>query len=188
MSVGYGSRYQCCGSASRITSMRTRIQPFTLMLFQVRLFILMLIQVRLFPLMLIQVWHFILMLIRIRLPKMMRIRIRSTSCHNIRIIRMFCLAGSRLRTCPPTPPPSSRQSSPRGSSIRCEEGWKSSSLNMYKIMTFFAFDAPVLLIRDVYSGSRILIFTHSGSRISDPGSKNSNKREGWKNLLSNFFL
>jgi hypothetical protein len=26
--------------------------------------------------------------------------------------------------------------------------------------------------------SRILIFTHSGSRISDPGSKNSNKREG----------
>jgi hypothetical protein len=26
--------------------------------------------------------------------------------------------------------------------------------------------------------SRILIFTHPGSRISDPGSKNSNKREG----------
>jgi hypothetical protein len=25
--------------------------------------------------------------------------------------------------------------------------------------------------------SRILIFTHPGSRISDPGSKNSNKRE-----------
>ncbi len=30
--------------------------------------------------------------------------------------------------------------------------------------------------------SRILIFTHPGSRISDPGSKNSNKREGWKKL------
>jgi hypothetical protein len=27
-------------------------------------------------------------------------------------------------------------------------------------------------IRDVYPGSRILIFTHPGSRISDPGSKN----------------
>jgi hypothetical protein len=37
---------------------------------------------------------------------------------------------------------------------------------------------PVLRIRDVYPGSRILIFTHSRSRISDPGSKNSNKREG----------
>jgi hypothetical protein len=35
----------------------------------------------------------------------------------------------------------------------------------------------VLRIRDVYPGSRILIFTHPGSRISDPGSKNSNKRE-----------
>jgi hypothetical protein len=32
-------------------------------------------------------------------------------------------------------------------------------------------------IRDINPGSRILIFTHSGSRISDPGSKNSNKRE-----------
>ncbi len=31
--------------------------------------------------------------------------------------------------------------------------------------------------------SQILIFTHSGSRISDPGSKNSNKREGWKKLV-----
>jgi hypothetical protein len=37
---------------------------------------------------------------------------------------------------------------------------------------------PVLRIRDVYPGSRILIFTHSGYRISDPGSKNSNKRKG----------
>jgi hypothetical protein len=30
---------------------------------------------------------------------------------------------------------------------------------------------PVLRIRDVYPGSRILIFTHPGSRISDPGSR-----------------
>ncbi len=36
----------------------------------------------------------------------------------------------------------------------------------------------VLRIRDVYPGSRILIFTHPGSRISDTGSKNSTKREG----------
>jgi len=28
---------------------------------------------------------------------------------------------------------------------------------------------PVLRIRDVYPGSRILIFTHPGSQISDPG-------------------
>ncbi len=41
----------------------------------------------------------------------------------------------------------------------------------------------VLRIRDVYPGSRILIFTHPGSRISDPGSKNSSKREGWKNFF-----
>jgi len=32
-------------------------------------------------------------------------------------------------------------------------------------------------IRDVYPESRILIFTHPGSRISDPGSKNSNKKD-----------
>ncbi len=38
----------------------------------------------------------------------------------------------------------------------------------------------VLRIRDVYPGSRILIFTYPGSRISDPRSKNNNKREGWK--------
>ncbi len=54
----------------------------------------------------------------------------------------------------------------------------------------------VLRIREVYPGSRILIFTHPGSRISDPGSrisapgsKNSNKREGSKkNLLSYLFM
>ncbi len=50
-------------------------------------------------------------------------------------------------------------------------------------------------IRDVYPGSRIRIFTHPGSRIpdlgsriSDPGSKNSNKREGWKKICCRNFL
>jgi hypothetical protein len=44
-------------------------------------------------------------------------------------------------------------------------------------------------VADPGSLSRILIFTHPGSRISDPGSKNSNKRDGWKkNLLSYLFL
>ncbi len=47
----------------------------------------------------------------------------------------------------------------------------------------------VLRIRDVYPGSRILIFTHPGSRISDPGSKNSNKREGRKKkFLITFYV
>ncbi len=47
----------------------------------------------------------------------------------------------------------------------------------------------VLRIRDVYPGSRILIFTHTGSRISDPVSKNSNARQGRKkNLLSYLFF
>ncbi len=47
---------------------------------------------------------------------------------------------------------------------------------------------PVLRIRDVYPGSRILIFTHPGSRISDPGSKNSNKRERLYGLQQAFFI
>ncbi len=41
----------------------------------------------------------------------------------------------------------------------------------------------MLRIWDVNPGSRILIFTHPGSRISEPGSKISNKREGWKKLV-----
>jgi hypothetical protein len=40
-------------------------------------------------------------------------------------------------------------------------------------------------IRDVYPGSRILIFTHPGSRIPDP--KTVTKERGEKNLLSYFF-
>jgi hypothetical protein len=51
----------------------------------------------------------------------------------------------------------------------------------------------VLRIRDVYPGSRILIFTHPGSRISDPGSripdpKTIPKERDEKILLSYFFL
>ncbi len=40
----------------------------------------------------------------------------------------------------------------------------------------------------VYPGSRILIFTHPGSRISDPGSKNSNKRQRWKKICYHIFF
>jgi hypothetical protein len=39
----------------------------------------------------------------------------------------------------------------------------------------------VLRIRDVYPGSRILIFNHSGSRISDP--KTATKERGEKKLV-----
>jgi hypothetical protein len=52
---------------------------------------------------------------------------------------------------------------------------------------------PVLRIRDVYPGSRILIFTHPASRIPDPGSripdpKISTKERGEKNLFVNPFF
>jgi hypothetical protein len=49
----------------------------------------------------------------------------------------------------------------------------------------------MLRIRDVYPGSRILIFTHSGSRISDPGSriqKQQQKRGMKKKFVSTFFV
>ena len=50
-----------------------------------------------------------------------------------------------------------------------------SSTDADPVRTFFAIEknmlsSTVLRIRDVYPGSRILIFTHPGSRISDPGS------------------
>ncbi len=61
----------------------------------------------------------------------------------------------------------------------------------FSIFIFFS----VLRIWDVYPGSRILIFTHPGSRIPDPGSripdsgsKNSNKREGWEKICCHNFL
>jgi hypothetical protein len=62
---------------------------------------------------------------------------------------------------------------------------------------------PVWRIRDVYPGSRILIFTHSGcwmldpgsripdlgSRISDPRSKNQQQKRGVKkNFLITFYV
>ena len=43
----------------------------------------------------------------------------------------------------------------------------------------------VLRIRDVYPGSRILIFTHPGSRIPDP--KTTTKERGEKNSCHTFF-
>jgi hypothetical protein len=43
-------------------------------------------------------------------------------------------------------------------------------------------------IWDIYPGSRILIFTHPGSRISDLGSKSSSKREGWKKIICHTFF
>ena len=48
--------------------------------------------------------------------------------------------------------------------------------------------APVLRIQDVYPGSRILIFSHPGTRISDPGSripdpKTATKERGEKKIV-----
>jgi hypothetical protein len=44
----------------------------------------------------------------------------------------------------------------------------------------------VLPIRDVYPGSQIQIFTHPGSQIPDPKTKNGNKRDGWKKCSHKF--
>jgi hypothetical protein len=60
----------------------------------------------------------------------------------------------------------------------------------------FRYDFLQVLLRDDFlrsvadSGclSRILIFTHPGSRIFDPGSNHSNKRGGRKIFLSFLFL
>jgi hypothetical protein len=46
--------------------------------------------------------------------------------------------------------------------------------------------APVLRIRDVYSGSRILIFTHPVSRI--PDTKTAIKERGEKKLVGIPFI
>jgi hypothetical protein len=54
----------------------------------------------------------------------------------------------------------------------------------------FLLFVSVLRIRNVYPGSRILIFTHPGSRISDPGSqiqKQQQMREVKNILLSYLF-
>ncbi len=52
--------------------------------------------------------------------------------------------------------------------------------------TSFSNQPAVLWIRDVYPGSRILIFTHPGSRITDPGSQNATKARGEKKFESIF--
>ncbi len=49
----------------------------------------------------------------------------------------------------------------------------------------FSVFQTVLRIRDIYPGSRI---PDLGSRISDPGSKNSNKRERWKKICYHTFF
>jgi hypothetical protein len=67
--------------------------------------------------------------------------------------------------------------------------WVSSSnVRLLPSVTYCTYPVPVLRIRYVYPGSRILIFTHPGSWISDPGSKNSNKREGEKNVVIPFYV
>jgi hypothetical protein len=50
--------------------------------------------------------------------------------------------------------------------------------------------ASVLRIRDVYPGSRILIFTNPGSRISDPGSRiqKQQQKRGMKKISCHNFL
>ncbi len=57
----------------------------------------------------------------------------------------------------------------------------------YKLMKKRAGSGPVIPVWRI-PGSRILIFTPPGSRIPDPGSKNSHKRERWKKICcQNFF-
>ncbi len=48
----------------------------------------------------------------------------------------------------------------------------------------------MLRIRDVYPGSRILIFTHPGSRIPDPGSRirKQQQKRGVKNICIHTFF
>jgi hypothetical protein len=54
------------------------------------------------------------------------------------------------------------------------------------IIFLYLIPVSVLRIRDVYPGSRILIFTHPGSRIPDP--KTATKERGEKKLLSYLVL
>jgi hypothetical protein len=69
------------------------------------------------------------------------------------------------------------------SQIEAEPGGSGSIIIKIGILTF---SRAVLRIRDVYPGSRILIFTHPGSRIPDLGSripdpKTATKERGEKN-------
>ncbi len=51
---------------------------------------------------------------------------------------------------------------------------------------FYTAKSAVLRIRDVYPGSRILIFTHPGSRISDPGCRI--QKQQWKSFGEKKFV
>jgi hypothetical protein len=53
---------------------------------------------------------------------------------------------------------------------------------------YAAFASMYCSVTDPGCLSRMLIFTHLGSRISDPGSKNSNKREGRKKISCHPFF
>jgi hypothetical protein len=52
----------------------------------------------------------------------------------------------------------------------------------------FVFLKTVLRIRDVYPGSRILIFTHPGSRIPDLGSRIPDPKTATKDRGEKFFF
>jgi hypothetical protein len=70
----------------------------------------------------------------------------------------------------------SRQA-PRAGQARDKGQWgRGDKLMLLRSTMRVTVEGPVLRIQDVYPGSRILIFT-------DPGSKNSYKREGWKKLV-----
>jgi hypothetical protein len=65
-----------------------------------------------------------------------------------------------------------------------EEDARALQVKMTKVNTLQPLCLAVLRIRDVYPGSRILIFTHPGSRIQKPQLKGGVK----KIFLSNLFL
>ncbi len=72
---------------------------------------------------------------------------------------------------------------------------KNRKMRFFGLISKFNFRSPVWQIFTIFSSfadpgclSRILIFTHPGSRISDPGSNNSNKRERWKKSRCQTFL
>ncbi len=104
-------------------------------------------------------------------------------------VRIACSpSASTWRGCPSRPAPTRSNGSWRPSAIR------HSSLRSVGYLTSSIADPGCL--------SRILIFTHlgsripdlgsrisdPGSRIPDPGSKNSNKRERWKKIRCQTFL
>jgi hypothetical protein len=66
-------------------------------------------------------------------------------------------------------------------------GWEGQKQNKGKALFsyFILVSWAVLRIRDVYPGSRILIFTHPGSRIPDP--KTVTNERGEKNCCHTFF-